>query len=170
MKNNYRIVDRYQAEKLMRFLNFIIDYIISIVIVIVLYSIGILVYSFVTGTDYVVNADKLASINKYVDRIITAIGYALVMFLTETLTKGRSLGKLITGTMVVNDNGSLPSSNDFLKRNFSRIVPFDALSFFGTRGWHDSWSDTKVVKRKSYLEAVERENSIEDIGQIATEN
>ena len=91
------------------------------------------------------------------------------MFLTETLTKGRSLGKLITGTMVVNENGSLPTSNDFLKRNFSRIIPFDAFSFFGARGWHDSWSNTKVVKRTAYLEAVERENSIEDIGQITTQ-
>jgi len=166
MKNHYRIVDRYQAEKILRFVNFIIDYFISIIIVIVLYSLAILLYSLVTGTDYVVNADKLAGINKYIDRIITAILYAFVIYLTEFLTKGRSLGKLITGTMVVKDDGSLPTSEDFLKRNFSRIVPFDALSFLGSRGWHDSWSDTKVVKRKSFLEALERENSIEDIGQI----
>ena len=166
MKNHYKIVDRYQAEKILRFVNFIIDYFISIIIVIVLYSLAILLYSLVTGTDYVVNADKLAGINKYIDRIITAILYAFVIYLTEFLTKGRSLGKLITGTMVVKDDGSLPTSEDFLKRNFSRIVPFDALSFLGSRGWHDSWSDTKVVKRKSFLEALERENSIEDIGQI----
>jgi len=166
MKNHYRIVDRYQAEKILRFVNFIIDYFISIIIVIVLYSLAILLYSLVTGTDYVVNADKLAGINKYIDRIITAILYAFVIYLTEFLTKGRSLGKLITGTMVVKDDGSLPTSEDFLKRNFSRIVPFDALSFLGSRGWHDSWSYTKVVKRKSFLEALERENSIEDIGQI----
>lgn len=69
--------------------------------------------------------------------------------------------------MVVKENGGLPTGNDFLKRNFSRIVPFDALSFLGSLGWHDSWSDTRVVKRKSYLEALERENSIEDIGKLA---
>ena len=168
MKNHYKIVDRYQAEKILRFVNFIIDYFISIIIVIMLYSLAIMLYSLVTGTDYVVNADKLAEINKYIDRIITAILYAFVIYLTEFLTKGRSLWKLITGTMVVKDDGSLPTSEDFLKRNFSRIVPFDAFSFLGSRGWHDSWSDTKVVKRKSYLEAIERENSIEDIGQIAS--
>jgi len=168
MKNHYKIVDRYQAEKILRFVNFIIDYIISIVIVILMYSIAILVYSLVTGTDYVINADKLAGINKYLDRIITAILYAFLMYLTEFLTKGRSLGKIITGTLVVKDDGSLPTSEDFLKRNFSRIVPFDGLSFLGNRGWHDSWSDTRVVKRKGFLEAVERESSIEDIGQIAS--
>ena len=78
------------------------------------------------------------------------------MFLVEFATNGKSLGKFITGTMVVKEDGSLPTSNDFLKRNFSRIVPFDSLSFLGNRGWHDSWSDTKVVKKKSYLEAIER--------------
>ena len=135
--------------------------------VIVLYSIGILIYSLFTGTDYVINADRLAGINKYLDRIVTAIFYAFIMFLTEYSTNGRSLGKLITGTMVVNEDGKLLTYNDFLKRNFSRIVPFDGLSFLGERGWHDSWSDTLVVKRKVYLEALERENSIEDIGQIS---
>ena len=70
MKNHYRIVDRHQAEKLMRFLNFIIDYCISIIIVIVMYTIAILVYSLLTGSDYVENADKLGSINKYLDRIL----------------------------------------------------------------------------------------------------
>ena len=169
MKNNYRIVERYKAEKILRFVNFLIDYIVSILIVIVLYSFAILAYSLVTGSDYVENADKLADINKYLDRIITAIFYAFVIFLTEYSTRGRSLGKVITGTLVVKDDGSLPTANDFLKRNFSRIVPFDALSFFGNRGWHDSWSDTNVVKRKAYLEAIDRENSIEDIGQITLE-
>lgn len=168
MKNHYKLVENYKAKKLLRFINFIIDYVVSIIIVVVMYSIAILIYSLLTGTDYVINADKLANINKYLDRIITAVCYAFVIYLTEFLTKGRSLGKLITGTMVVKDDGSLPTSEDFLKRNFSRIVPFDGLSFLGSRGWHDSWSDTKVVKRKAYLEAVERENSIEDIGQIAS--
>ena len=113
-------------------------------------------------------AEIVGGINPYLDRLITAFFYALFMFLTEMISKGRSLGKLITGTMVVKEDGSLPTSTDFLKRNFSRIVPFDGLSFLGNRGWHDSWSDTAVVKRKSYLEAIERENSIEDIGQIAS--
>ncbi|SHK05870.1 RDD family protein [Epilithonimonas mollis] len=167
MKNNARIVDRHQAEKLLRFINFLIDYVFAYLVIVFLFSAIIIVYSFLTGQDYAEKAQAFGEVNPFVDRIITAFFYALLMYLTEYLTKGRSLGKFITGTLVVNENGNLPNSNDFLKRNFSRIVPFDALSFLGSRGWHDSWSDTKVVKRKSYLEAVERENSIEDIGKIA---
>ncbi|WP_312765338.1 RDD family protein [Epilithonimonas sp.] len=168
MKNNSRIVDRNQAEKLLRFVNFLIDYFFTYLLVILFYAMMMFIYSFVSGIDYLTVADKVAGINSFLDRLVTAFFYALFMYLTEMISKGRSLGKLITGTMVVNENGGLPTGNDFLKRNFSRIVPFDALSFFGSNGWHDSWSDTKVVKRKAYLEAVERENSIEDIGQIAS--
>lgn len=170
MKNHYRIVDRYQAEKILRFVNAIIDYAASYLVIIFLFSAFLIAYSFLTGTDYAANADVISNIPSLTDRIITGIFYALLMFLVEFATKGRSLGKFITGTTVVKEDGSLPTGNDFLKRNFSRIVPFDAFSFLGSRGWHDSWSDTKVVKRKAYLEAVERENSIEDIGQISSEN
>lgn len=168
MKNHYRIVDRYQAEKILRFVNAIIDYFISYLVIIFLFSAIIIAYTFLSGTDYDANADAIAEMPRLLDRIITGIFYASLMFLVEFATGGRSLGKFITGTMVVKEDGSLPSSQDLLKRNFSRIVPFDTLSFLGTRGWHDSWSDTKVVKRKAYLEALERENSIEDIGQLAT--
>ena len=169
MKNHYRIVDRYQAEKILRFANVIIDYAVSYLVIVFLFSAILIAYSFLAGTDYAANADTIAGIPRLLDRIITGVFYALLMFLVEFATSGRSLGKFITGTMVVKEDGSTPTSNDFLKRNFSRIVPFDTFSFLGTLGWHDSWSDTRVVKRKSYLEALERENSIEDIGQIAVE-
>lgn len=28
----------------------------------------------------------------------------------------------------------------------ARMVPFEAFSFLGERGWHDSWSGTQVVE------------------------
>jgi uncharacterized RDD family membrane protein YckC len=64
--------------------------------------------------------------------------------LSESLT-GRTLGKLATGTRVVNNKGITPSVNEILLRTLCRFVPFDALSFFGDSGWHDDWSKTKVV-------------------------
>lgn len=167
MKNHYRIVDRCKAEKILRFANVIIDYIFCYVLAVITYLFAVFVYSLLTGSDFLTNTEEVAKINKFLDRLITSLLYAIYMFLIEFASKGRSLGKLITGTMVVNENGGLPTSQDFLKRNFSRIVPFDAFSFLGAKGWHDTWSDTKVVKRKSYLAAIERENSIEDIGQIS---
>lgn len=169
MKNHYRIVERHKAEKILRFANVIIDSIFTYILVVIVYLAAVLIYTLVSGSDFTTNTDSISEMNPLLDRLITSVLFAFFMFLVEFATKGRSLGKFITGTMVVSENGGLPTSNDFLKRNFSRIVPFDALSFFGTNGWHDSWSDTRVVKRNDYLQALERENSIEDIGQIAAE-
>src|SRR5690606_21846162 len=61
---------------------------------------------------------------------------------------GRSLGKFITGTVVVDENGEKPSFSVIFKRTLCRLIPFDGFSFLGSRGWHDSISDTFVVNKK----------------------
>lgn len=60
----------------------------------------------------------------------------------------RTIGKYITGTIVVKEDGSKPEFTDIFIRSISRFVPFEALSFFGKsgRGWHDKWSKTYVIK------------------------
>jgi uncharacterized RDD family membrane protein YckC len=59
-----------------------------------------------------------------------------------------TVGKLITGTRVVDTEGNRPSFGQIVGRTFSRLVPFDAFSFLSTPsvGWHDRWSGTRVVK------------------------
>lgn len=165
MKNNYYLVEYYRAEKTLRFVNFIIDYVFGFLVVMIFMAINVFLYSFSSGTSVVVNAEKLENINPLLDRFLTALGYIVFMYLIEYLSKGRSLGKLITGTVVVKEDGSAPISTDFLKRNFSRLVPFDLLSFLGYNGWHDSWSNTRVVKKRAFQDALEREISIDDIGK-----
>jgi uncharacterized RDD family membrane protein YckC len=62
-------------------------------------------------------------------------------------TLGRTPGKFITGTRVVNNAGGKPSLGQILGRSFARLVPFEAFSFLGSRGgWHDRWSHTRVVR------------------------
>lgn len=58
-------------------------------------------------------------------------------------------GKLITGTRVVDSNGHKPTFFQIFVRSLTRFVPFEPLSFFGSSksGWHDRWSDTRVVQR-----------------------
>jgi uncharacterized RDD family membrane protein YckC len=59
---------------------------------------------------------------------------------------GRTPGKFITNTRVTDREGQKPTTKELLIRNICRLIPFDNLSFlFGTVGWHDSISDTKVV-------------------------
>jgi uncharacterized RDD family membrane protein YckC len=62
-------------------------------------------------------------------------------------TLGRTPAKFLTGTRVVSMDGSRPSTGQILGRSLARFVPFEPFSFFGSsRGWHDSWSRTRVVK------------------------
>jgi len=61
-------------------------------------------------------------------------------------------GKLLTGTKVVTENGEKPKFVNILGRTLCRFIPFDAFSFLGDSaiGWHDSISNTRVVKKKKF--------------------
>ena len=68
-----------------------------------------------------------------------------VIFESATST---TVGKFMTGTIVVTENGSKPSINQIIGRTFTRLIPLDPISFMNPegRGWHDSFSGTYVVK------------------------
>ncbi|MDF3067610.1 MAG: hypothetical protein K0R38_3211 [Polyangiaceae bacterium] len=73
------------------------------------------------------------------------IGYYLVLEGLFQVTPG----KLVTRTRVVDCNGHKPTLFQIFVRSLCRFVPFEPLSFFGRSksGWHDRWSDTRVVER-----------------------
>jgi uncharacterized RDD family membrane protein YckC len=62
---------------------------------------------------------------------------------------GKTFGKFITRTRVVNSAGGPPSFGQVVGRSLARFIPFEAFSFFGGKGhpvgWHDSLSNTRVV-------------------------
>jgi predicted Zn finger-like uncharacterized protein len=64
---------------------------------------------------------------------------------------GRTIGKLIAGTKVVNDDGGRVSFGRVLGRTLCRFIPFEPFSFvFGgdnayPTGWHDSIPRTRVI-------------------------
>lgn len=57
----------------------------------------------------------------------------------------RTPGKLVFGTVVVTETGTKPSIKQVVGRTLCRFIPFEALSFFGERGLHDSIPKTRVV-------------------------
>lgn len=80
--------------------------------------------------------------------LIAALSYILYYTFCEKLFKGYTLGKLITGTRAIRqDGGELTLRNAFL-RSLSRIVPFEIFSGFSTLTWHDRWTDTMVIKSR----------------------
>jgi uncharacterized RDD family membrane protein YckC len=72
----------------------------------------------------------------------------LAYYVPQEALYGRTLGKLATGTKVVDENGGKPSFKQVLGRTFSRFIPFEAFTFFASdaRGLHDKLPRTFVVK------------------------
>lgn len=83
--------------------------------------------------------------------LLFIVTYILFMTLLEGITKGRSLGKWITRTKAVNLNGQPITFRQAFFRSLSRMVPFEILSiFFSGAPWHDSWTNTQVIKVQRY--------------------
>ena len=80
--------------------------------------------------------------------VISFFFYAIIYFLMELVFKGRTIGKLITGTKAVNEDGTEMVPKTILIRSLIRMIPFEALSAFNLRPWHDKWSKTFVIDVK----------------------
>ncbi|MDR6369488.1 putative RDD family membrane protein YckC [Chryseobacterium bernardetii] len=165
MRKYLVIVDRNRAEKLTRFANFFIDRLVISAFFLALGFIASLLYN-LANIDFLIKiVYKMSEMNRFLDILITSLIYFIYTFLIEYFTKGRSVGKYITGTKVICTDGTEPTFNDYLIRNISRIVPFDTLSFFGENGWHDKWSETRVINIKNYQAEIQAKSEIEDLGK-----
>ncbi len=61
---------------------------------------------------------------------------------------GRTPAKLILGTKVTDLKGQPATFGAIVKRTLARLVPFEAFTFFGDRGFHDKASRTQVVRTR----------------------
>ena len=74
---------------------------------------------------------------------ITFLGY----YVTLEYKLQKTLGKFLTGTVVVKGDCSHPDLGDIVARTLCRLIPFDRLSFvFFQYGIHDRFSGTMVLK------------------------
>ncbi len=60
----------------------------------------------------------------------------------------RTPGKLLLGTVVTDMNAGPPDFGSIVKRTLARFVPFEGLTFFGQRGFHDRVSKTLVIRKR----------------------
>ncbi len=63
-----------------------------------------------------------------------------------------SPAKIILGRIVVDEYGNKPTMKQIFIRSISRSVPFEIFSCLSTRGWHDDWSKTFVIRKKDLRE------------------
>lgn len=84
--------------------------------------------------------------------ILESLLATVVYYAAFEATSGRTLGKLVTGTRVVAEDGAPARFGQILGRTLARFIPFEPFSvlFGGTppRGWHDSLSGTRVVRAR----------------------
>jgi uncharacterized RDD family membrane protein YckC len=127
------------VSRWLRLANFVIDYIAMIV------SVGLLF--FIIGM--IAGEDGITGLESTPDIVFGVIMF-LVYYLPLEALGGRTVGKLVTGTKIVTEEGTKPSFRQVFGRTLSRLVPFEPLSFFrkGGRSWHDTWPGIYVVKSR----------------------
>ena len=161
---NQTITQDVLASKGIRFLNFIIDYIVFIIVSFVIGA-AIGFFSEITGNyalyDFIVYNDSL--LFEYAYTIVIWTIYYTTM---ETLT-GKSIGKFITKSQAVMADGSKLTFEKALVRSLCRFIPFEQFSFLGEggKGWHDSITKTFVVDDKKFREKQETDLGLEELGK-----
>ncbi len=133
-----RAAEHYgDASQGQRFLNLLVDYCGA-----ALFAFVVAVVMGITGTGEHITGP----VGAQAFGIGVMLGYYLIF---EWLT-GRTLGKLVTGTRVIDQFGNRPSFLKVLGRSVTRFVPFEPFSFFGGENgcWHDAWSGTRVVRTR----------------------
>ncbi|MEX6690285.1 RDD family protein [Danxiaibacter flavus] len=135
-------LDREPASLWQRFANFLID---RIVFCVFLFFLGFIA-ALVDARQTAIYVEEIKG-NFFLNYLVTCVVLMIFYTLVEGMCGGRTLGKLITRTRVVREDGAPFGWKDALLRSLCRVVPFEELSaFFGDGFWHDKWTKTKVVK------------------------
>ena len=136
------------ASKGARFANFFVD---SVVLSVIHVGMG---FAFLGLAEATGRYDLLAATEGWPDYAI-GFGVEVLFYVAFEGLTGITLGKLLTGTVVVNDQGQAPTFGQIVGRSFARLIPFEPFSFLGAKpeGWHDTLSKTHVVKRRSLAPA-----------------
>lgn len=127
-----------------RFFNYVIDLVAFYILMVIVGVIFGVASVLTTQTGERMNPATMQLFLLFINLLIMFLYY----FLLEA-AKGKTLGKLITKTKVVTDDGGAITYKQAFVRTISRFVPFEFLSgFSGLRMWHDQWSKTMVIKDK----------------------
>ena len=136
-----------KASQGQRFLNFLID---NVIIRIALTYITGLALGYLLAFTVPEFAASLSynRVSLYVISFaVVLMDYLFYYTLSESVFKGKTLGKLITGTKAVKVDGAELSFKDAFLRSACRMIPLEAFSGFGTP-WHDSITETMVIKAR----------------------
>ena len=143
-QKKFKVTAEILASHSQRFLNLLMDYIAQLFLFIIAFAIATTIAEANGNKEFMANFVK-NDIAQYT--FVTCI--ALVYYNFFEIFFARTVGKFITQTIVVDENGEKPNHERILVRTLCRLIPFEIFSFLGitARGWHDSISKTYVVNK-----------------------
>ena len=143
-QKQFRVTDELLASHSQRFLNLLMDYLGQIFLYIIAFTIAVTIAQVNGNKDFM-----LYFIKNDIAQYTFAVCIILFYYNVFEIFTARTVGKFITQTIVVDENGEKPHHETILVRTLCRLIPFEILSFLGmpARGWHDSISKTYVVNK-----------------------
>lgn len=140
------------AGRWRRFFNLLIDYACSALLELLGWALY-LAWLYGRGMESILSAlETLEEPDFFRDHGIS-LGVMLLYYIAMEGFFGFTVGKLVTGTRVVNEAGGKPRWGQVVGRTFARLIPFEPFSVLFSsgkqrRGWHDSLPKTYVVRRR----------------------
>lgn len=149
-QKQFTVTEELYATHSQRFLNWLADMVIQVLLLFVI-LVFIMAIAETNGNkalqQYIVNMNTVAQYT------VSAV-ILLVYYNVFEIFFSRTVGKFITNTIVVDENGDAPGYEMIMVRSLCRLIPLYGISLLGIppRGWHDSISKTYVVAKKELEE------------------
>lgn len=98
--------------------------------------------------------------------LLIGILWMIAFYTAFEAATGRTVGKFITGTVVVTESGTKPEPIAYFYRSLCRLIPFEIFSFLGSGvGWHDTITKTRVVRKHDFETYVLQQYEFDEIGK-----
>lgn len=144
-KKQFQVTEEILASHSQRFLNWFADGFMQVVLLFVIMVFMSAIALSNGNKEFMINFVK-----NDIAQCTVAVCIALFYYNFFEIFFARTIGKFITNTIVVDENGEKPHHDTILIRSLCRLIPFEMISFIGipARGWHDSLSKTFVVDKR----------------------
>ena len=134
---NFKNIFLERAGILKRFLNYVIDLIVFV-----------LIFGFILLILLLKQiVQDVENINPIYSNLLYTIVFGIFIGTAEGLLRGKTFGKYLTKTLTVNKDGSKIDFITGFMRGLTKIIPFCPLSALSSipHPWQDTWSKTVVI-------------------------
>ncbi|HLF51039.1 RDD family protein [Flavobacterium sp.] len=147
---DFTVTKELFATRGQRFLNCLIDLVILYIIWI---SIGFTLIVIADISNSYELSERIETMNG-LEQFLSGTVIMILYYGFMEINFSRTIAKYFTKTFVVMRDGSKPDAKTIVKRTLCRFIPFEAITFLNihSRGWHDAFSQTYVVKKHEFNE------------------